>query len=70
MSQKSQKGRISAAQILEETTRRKTAPKSRPYRGAQQFGGVAQRTNNNVSKLSGRAREALSSRAAKRTKSA
>lgn len=57
--QKSQKGRNSAAQELHEVTRRKSGVSERLRQGRQQFGGVAQRVDRDVDRLSGRTKRAI-----------
>ena len=66
---KSNKGRLTAAQVTEQTSRRKSGPKSE-YRGAQQFGAVAPRRDLDSERLSKRAKKALDAQASKRRKAA
>lgn len=63
--QKSQKGRLTAAPQTEEVTRRRSGPIGNTQRGRQQFGGVAQRTDRDVDRLSGRSRRALEAQVSK-----
>lgn len=55
---KSQKGRGTAAQLTAEKGRRKSGVRA-PKLGGQQFGGVGQRMDEDVRRLSSRARRAL-----------
>ncbi|OFZ21000.1 MAG: hypothetical protein A2X94_06605 [Bdellovibrionales bacterium GWB1_55_8] len=59
--QKSQKGRPSAAQQLEQIPRRKSGLNPQE-RGRQEFGGVAHRFDRDVDRLSNKAKRAIQQR--------